>query len=317
MKALLANRWVLLLCRLLLGGVFVAASVSKILDLEAFADTVAGYGLLPDGIARAYGWVVPWVELYVGCSLLLGALPRLAAGLSIPLTLSFVVASSWALVKLPDSICGCFGNFIILSHPVSLTINAAMLAMAAVVVTGRQPEFFCFGALLDGVNPYWKQRVKARYYSSLLTVVVLTMGGAALVAVGVRAVNPASLAASTQIERSISIPAPFTDMVSAPLEQKKPVMLYVFYEGCVPCREAKPVIEALVREYNQRISYVSIDYGLHPGVVTAMEVRSTPTVLLIVRQTADGDFGVLRTFTGKVERRPLKAALDAAIRFVQ
>lgn len=317
MKGLLANRWFLLVCRLLLGAVFIVAGVSKVLDLDGFASTVAGYGLLPEGIARAYGLSIPWVELFVGCSLVLGALPRLAAGLSIPLTLSFVTASLWALVKLPGSTCGCFGDFIVMSHPVSLSIDAVLLALAGVVVTNRQPEFFSFGMLLDRVNPYWKQRVKVCYYSSLLTIVVLVMGGIALAAIGVRAIRPGSLAASLQTERGINIPPPFTERVSAPLAEKKPVMVYVFYEGCAPCREASPIIEALAADYSGEIAYVPVDYGDYADQVQAMEVRVTPTVMLIVSRTGDGVFGVLQTITGKVERESLKAAIEAAIRSVR
>ena len=96
---LLNSKCLIPIFRILLGGIFLAASISKIIDRSGSVSTVVGSGLLPRHLAQAYGWVIPWVKLYLGCSLVLGVLPWLAAAISLPVIVSFVVASSYALVK--------------------------------------------------------------------------------------------------------------------------------------------------------------------------------------------------------------------------
>ena len=80
----LNSRWLIPSFRISLAGIFPAASISKMVDRSGFVSTVVGYGLLPRYFAQAYGWVIPWVELYLGCSLVLGVCPgsrRLPASL--------------------------------------------------------------------------------------------------------------------------------------------------------------------------------------------------------------------------------------------
>jgi len=315
MKNLLANKWLLIVFRVLLGGIFIAASISKIVDRSGFIDTVVDYGLLPEGLARFYGTVVPWLELYAGCSLVLGVFPRIAAGLSMAMVLSFIVASSYALVKSPGSPCGCFGTFIVLSHPVSLTIDAFMLVFALVLLFNRQPEFLTIGQLVDRINPYWKKNVKFCYYSSLLTVVAILMAGFALGSHGLNSIS--TFAGGAKQPDGIIIPEPLGGMVRSLLDKEKPVMLYVFAEGCAPCEESSPVIDTAAETYGTRLGYIKINYDEYTDQVTEMRVTVTPTLLFIVSRKADGTFGIFRKLTGRIEPSELSAVIDNTLEFVR
>ncbi len=316
MKTFLANRWLLLTFRVLLGGIFIAASISKILDRSGFISTVVDYGLLPDGLARFYGTVVPWLELYAGCSLLLGVLPRIAAGLSLGMVLSFVVASSYALVKSPGSTCGCFGSFIALSHPVSLIIDGFMLVFALALLFNRQPEFLTAGQLIDRINPHWKKNVKACYYSSLLTIVAIFMAGIALGGYGISNLSAFGGGLLPIIEHT-NISGPVAEILDTRLKTGKPVMLYVFAKGCAPCEEATPVIDTAGDTYHGRLEYLKIDYHEYIPQMQEMGVDVTPTVLFFVSRNTDGRFGIFRKLTGISQMGELTAVIENTIAFMR
>jgi uncharacterized membrane protein YphA (DoxX/SURF4 family) len=147
-KEIVDNRWLIFTLRLVLGGIFIAASVGKIPHQAEFINTVTSYGILPDNLAHAYGLILPWAELSIGCCLVLGIFSRLASALSIPLILSFIIASAYALFHTVEDSCGCFGQLIPISHSTSLAIDAVMLIMAVPLVL-HKAEFLSIGTLLS------------------------------------------------------------------------------------------------------------------------------------------------------------------------
>jgi len=137
------SRYTLLGVRLLLGGIFILAAVGKIPEQARFVDVVTQYGLLPWSLARAYGTILPWFELGIGIFLVLGFLPRLAAGTSILMILSFIAANGTAVYSYNDKDCGCFGDiyygtgyltFIKTSD--ALAIDIVMVIMAFIILLG-------------------------------------------------------------------------------------------------------------------------------------------------------------------------------------
>ncbi|MDM8000617.1 MAG: DoxX family protein, partial [Dehalococcoidia bacterium] len=69
----------LLLIRLALGGILIFSGLSKLTSGTDFVGVVASYGMLPQTLAELFGTVLPWLELLVGVSLVLGLFTRLAA----------------------------------------------------------------------------------------------------------------------------------------------------------------------------------------------------------------------------------------------
>jgi len=148
-KTILQNRWLLFSLRLILGVIFVVASISKIQDIAKFAGIVSSYGMLPNSLANLYGNIVPWVELFIGCALLLGVFIRFSAALLVLLIISFMAASSYALVNAAGGSCGCFGKFLTLSHPIALTLDVLMLVAALILLLNKSREFFNVGQLIE------------------------------------------------------------------------------------------------------------------------------------------------------------------------
>ena len=102
--------------RLLLGALFLIAASPKILDSAAFTLAIDNYHFLPSPLVNLWGIVLPWVEIVVGCLLVLGPggvkpfdkLTEAAAALSALMYLSFFIALAFALARNFDINCGCF-----------------------------------------------------------------------------------------------------------------------------------------------------------------------------------------------------------------
>ncbi len=136
------NRHTLLVIRLVLGAIFILAAVGKLPEQAKFVDVVTSYGLLPWSLARVYGIALPWIELTVGIFLVIGLLPRVAAGISILMIISFIVANGTAVYS-HDTECHCFGpiyygtgyqSFIKTSD--ALVIDIFMIIMAIIIFLG-------------------------------------------------------------------------------------------------------------------------------------------------------------------------------------
>jgi uncharacterized membrane protein YphA (DoxX/SURF4 family) len=137
------NRYTLLGVRLLLGGIFILAAAGKIPEQARFVDVVTQYGLLPWSLARAYGTILPWLELTIGIFLVLGFLPRLAAGISILMIISFIAANGTAVYSHNYADCGCFGNIYygtghltFIKSSDALVIDIVMVIIASIILLG-------------------------------------------------------------------------------------------------------------------------------------------------------------------------------------
>ena len=175
MKNFLKNRWVWLTVRLLLGGLFILTGISKIIDINGFIEIVYGYGLLPAGLARLAGWVLPWVELYIGCALVLGVFVRLTSVAIVPLSVAFGIGGIYAIVATSGIVCGCFGTLIQISHPVSMTIDGIMLVLSPVLIIQKGKDFLTLGQLFDRINPGFRTKRRLWFNVSLVASVVLVM----------------------------------------------------------------------------------------------------------------------------------------------
>jgi putative oxidoreductase len=105
----LINNDLLTLClRLLVGVVFIYASLYKILDPGAFAKSIWYYHLVPGDLINLIALVLPWVELLCGLCLILGVFYHGAVVWVNVLTLTFIFALSTTIVRGIDIDCGCF-----------------------------------------------------------------------------------------------------------------------------------------------------------------------------------------------------------------
>lgn len=108
---LFRNKYFLLLLRLIVGGVFIWAAVTKIADPLAFAQDVRNYRLVGQVLSFLTAIVLPWVELIAGVCLIIGVFPRSSALLISGLLVFFIVLVAITMVRGIDVDCGCFGTF--------------------------------------------------------------------------------------------------------------------------------------------------------------------------------------------------------------
>ncbi len=99
------------LCRAVLGGVFIWASVSKIADPAAFAQSIVNYKIVTAPVwVNLAAVIMPWVELVAGVLLILNVWSRGAWTILTGLVLVFSVLIATTMVRGIDIACGCFGS---------------------------------------------------------------------------------------------------------------------------------------------------------------------------------------------------------------
>ncbi|MGQ9921518.1 MAG: MauE/DoxX family redox-associated membrane protein [Desulfobacca sp.] len=99
--------WLLLLARLIVGGVFLYASVSKILKPYHFAAAVQAYQLLPPALVGFTAVVIPWMEAVAAAALLLNWQPRSALLVLSGLMVVFLAAIAITMARGLNIDCGC------------------------------------------------------------------------------------------------------------------------------------------------------------------------------------------------------------------
>lgn len=97
-----------LLCRLLAGGVFLAAGVLKFGDHNGMAAAVDAYEVLPAGLVHPVAWMLPAIEIAVGLMLLVGLATRFAAAVTAGMLVVFLLGLIQAKMRGLNIDCGCF-----------------------------------------------------------------------------------------------------------------------------------------------------------------------------------------------------------------
>jgi len=109
MKNIFSNKYFILLSRLLLGVVFIIASIDKISTPEIFALNVGAYKLMPVFLVNLAALIIPWLELVCGIFLIGGYYVRSSSLLLSGLCVIFIIAITAALSRGLKIDCGCFG----------------------------------------------------------------------------------------------------------------------------------------------------------------------------------------------------------------
>lgn len=122
---------------LLIGLVFVVSAALKMVDPVGTSLIVGAYlkflhlGFL-DGFAMPIGVALCMIEMIVGVGLVTGVSRRFFAISTLVLLSFFTLVSILLVVFNPDMHCGCFGEFIHLTHTQTLVKNIVLLVMALV-----------------------------------------------------------------------------------------------------------------------------------------------------------------------------------------
>jgi uncharacterized membrane protein YphA (DoxX/SURF4 family) len=110
LAAIAGNPWLALACRVIVGLVFIYASLDKIAHPAEFARIVNNYRLLPHELINLAAILLPWIELGAGLLLLLGLFSRGSSLIISVMLVIFIAAISYNLARGLDFNCGCFST---------------------------------------------------------------------------------------------------------------------------------------------------------------------------------------------------------------
>ena len=96
--------------RLIIGGVFIYAGMTKMREPLAFADNIATFQILPKELINLFALGLPPFEIITGSMLVIGWQKRAAAFSIMILTGFFILALGQALARGLNVDCGCFGS---------------------------------------------------------------------------------------------------------------------------------------------------------------------------------------------------------------
>lgn len=284
-KEIIASVWLTHILRLALGGIFVAASVGKLQYRALFTDTVIGYDILPHSLAEFYGTVLPWAELFIGCCLVLGVFSIFASAISLPLIVSFIVASVYGLVRPVGDTCSCFGELVSLSHSQAIALDVVMLLMAGQLLLHRdKAESFGLGSLLSQRDLGRKRRAMFVFRFIVVALVMV-------------------------------VTVPFIGGTQSSLdgETNEGLQFLFFWDGCLDCFDYQlKMIDELEQEYDDRIVFKRINYVEDPQAGEEFGVDS-PTMLLITGKTDQGEYVVHQRFEVTVDKETLRASFDQVL----
>lgn len=275
--------WLLLFLRVGLGGLFITSSIAKFQHPDLFIDAVLSYHLLPKSLAEFYGTVLPWVELFVGCSLILGIFNTLSTGIGAAMTLSFIIANIYSMFHPGATACGCLGQLVLLSHPVALTIDFVMLAAAGLLLYARdRAGYLGVGRLLARGKDTPGLPRAAMFILGVVTVVL-----AMIVAVALMGGTGDSVRGE----------------VDAALKDYDAVVVF-FYNGDPT---GYVIIYELEQQY-QSVHFIRVDCMDDPAAAEDYNIDTFPTVLVITRENKKGI-----ALVGPVDKDALTATIEEAL----
>ena len=109
-KFKVAQPWLTLLARLILGVVLLVAGALKVPNLPKSAMAVRAYEMLPIPIANFLGYTLPWIEIGLGLLLIVGVAVKISGALGALTMLAFIIAIAQAWARGLSIDCGCFGG---------------------------------------------------------------------------------------------------------------------------------------------------------------------------------------------------------------
>ena len=110
MRRFFEKHWFLLALRLVLGGVFLYAGTTKVVNPQAFADSIATFKMLPLQLINIVALGLPPFEILLGLMLISGWKARAASLALAGLAIVFGIALGQALFRGLSVDCGCFGS---------------------------------------------------------------------------------------------------------------------------------------------------------------------------------------------------------------
>jgi hypothetical protein len=155
-----SKRRALLLSRLALSALLLAAAGPKLLAPSTFAADLQNYRILPEGLVGPMAVFVPALELVLALGLLTTRYCSGAALLSTLMLAGFAVAMAQARVRGIDLRCGCFGaaleakvSWLTVARSAGLAVLAALVTYAGQTTKPSDPAGSNESGRADGTLP--------------------------------------------------------------------------------------------------------------------------------------------------------------------
>lgn len=107
MKRFYSNTKLILALRIIVGLLFIYASIEKIIDPKSFSDIIDNYRFSPVALSNFAALILPWIELIAGLGLISGIYLEGSNLLLMGLIVFFIFLMSRALVLGINTHCGC------------------------------------------------------------------------------------------------------------------------------------------------------------------------------------------------------------------
>jgi len=128
------KKWIIFAGTWLLGIIFLAAAFLKALDIDAFAQQIARYQLVPANLDLPFAVGLVVVEALVGLACLVSFRLHIALSVMIALLALFFGATLFRWSLLQDTNCNCFGP-VVTGGPRGVVLHTTVLiALAAVLL---------------------------------------------------------------------------------------------------------------------------------------------------------------------------------------
>ncbi len=102
---------VLVIARLVVGGIFLVAGLTKVTTPGLFAEAVRAYHLMPVSLSYPFALALPWLEIVAALYVLVGFMTRIASAACLLMLAMFEFALMQSLVTgHTHHSCGCFGS---------------------------------------------------------------------------------------------------------------------------------------------------------------------------------------------------------------
>jgi uncharacterized membrane protein YphA (DoxX/SURF4 family) len=109
-KSLLENEYLILIARIILGFIFIVASIDKLADPNAFAVSIGYYKLVGGSFAMITATILPWIELICGLFLIFGIMLRGSSLLVLLMMIVFTAGVISGIARGLEISCGCFSR---------------------------------------------------------------------------------------------------------------------------------------------------------------------------------------------------------------
>lgn len=128
MNAVLSNKYLNLIIRLVIGFIFIFAGLGKAADPVLFSKEIANYNILPLWSVNTIALTMPWIELTTGIFLILGVRIKASSFISGIMLVVFIAAVYSAMARGLNINCGCFsGKQVIVGWPKILENLATLI----------------------------------------------------------------------------------------------------------------------------------------------------------------------------------------------